>query len=165
MGGSLNITSVNTQLKLQSNTIIALAKGFTPEQARWKPDQENWSVLGVLNHLVDEEINDFRKHLNHTLLPQEKSLGGEKQYNDQDLDEALAVFRTEREKSIAWLVSLIAPDWDKKIVFPWGTLTTGDMLVSWLAHDLLHMRQLVELQYMLNKLTYEPYSVEYAGKW
>ncbi len=161
----MNITSVKTQLKLQSNTILTLAKGLTPEQARLKPDQDNWSVLEVLNHLVDEEINDFRKHINHTFIPPKEALEGERQYNDRDLDEALAVFRTEREKSITWLGTLVDPDWDKKIVFTWGTLTIGDMLVSWLAHDLLHMRQLVELQYMLNKLTYEPYSVEYAGKW
>ena len=161
----MDITSVKTQLKLQSNAIVALAKGLTPEQVRWKPDQENWSVMEVLNHLVDEEINDFRKYLNHTLLPVEESLEGDKQFNEQDLDETLAVFKTEREKSIAWLGTLVEPDWESKITFSWGTLTAGDMLVSWLAHDLLHMRQLVELQYLLNKRAYEPYSIEYAGKW
>lgn len=166
----MDILSVQNQLKHQSKAIAALAAGLTSEQAVWKPDQENWSVLEVLNHLVYEEIHDFRQHINRTLpSPEEAWLEtgseGEEQGANRDLDEALAVFVAEREKSIAWLASLSGNDWDAEIVFHWGTLTAGDMLVSWLAHDLLHIRQLVELRYAINKHANAPYSPEYAGKW
>jgi hypothetical protein len=39
------------------------------------------------------------------------------------------------------------------------------MLASWLAHDLLHLRQLIELRYQLTKSNSTPFNVDYAGKW
>ncbi len=69
----------------------------------------------------------------------------EKGYNQRALDSTLAQFKTEREKSLAWLTELEPPNWDSTVSMPWGSLTAGDMLASWLAHDILHLRQLVEL--------------------
>ena len=169
----MDILNSQEQLKVQGNAVAALAAGLTPEQARWKPDQESWSVLEVLNHLLDEETLDFRQHLDHILHTPDvpwpeidpQVWVTEKQYNDRSLSKTLIDFLTERKNSIAWLGSLTNPDWDAGVSFPWGTLTAGDMLVSWLAHDLLHMRQLVELRYALTRHASEPYDLEYAGKW
>lgn len=33
------------------------------EQARWKPTPDKWSMLEVVNHLYDEEREDFRQRL------------------------------------------------------------------------------------------------------
>ena len=44
-------------------------------------------------------------------------------------------------------------------------MTAGDMFSSWVAHDLLHLRQLVELQYTYTVQTVQPYAVIYAGEW
>ena len=41
----------------------------------------------------------------------------------------------------------------------------ADLLASWVAHDLLHMRQLVELHWVYTIHQLEPYKVEYAGQW
>jgi hypothetical protein len=48
---------------------------------------------------------------------------------------------------------------------PWGKLSAGDIMASWLAHDLLHLRQLLELRYHLTLTNSMPYMLEYAGKW
>ena len=48
---------------------------------------------------------------------------------------------------------------------PWGKLTAGDLLASWAAHDLLHLRQLNELRYAYLIQVAAPYSVRYAGDW
>jgi len=77
----------------------------------------------------------------------------------------IGLFSTERDKSLAWLRGLENQDWDQEITFPRGSLKAGDLLVSWQAHDLLHLRQLVELRYALTTQTLPPYSVEYAGEW
>lgn len=55
------ITGFIQQLQAQGDMILALIAGLTESKARWKPDAESWSILEVLNHLVDEEILDFRQ--------------------------------------------------------------------------------------------------------
>lgn len=169
----MNLEISISQLRHQGKAIIALGKGISIEQAQWKPNPEDWSILEVLNHLVDEEILDFRRHLHHILFtPGEpwpeiapQAWVGDKKYNLRALDETLENFKSEREKSIRWLEGLRAPTWDAMIQLPWGKLSAGDMMASWLAHDLLHLRQMVDLRYHLTLSNSLPYHVDYAGKW
>jgi hypothetical protein len=44
-------------------------------------------------------------------------------------------------------------------------MTAGDMLTSWVAHDNLHIRQLVELRRAWIEKVSKPYRVQYAGEW
>lgn len=169
----MDLQTACTQLQTQAQAISALASSLTDEQARWQPNAESWSVLVVICHLVDEEIEDFRAHLDHILhtpeapWPEIDPVGWvtQRRYSDRQLRDALAQFQQEREHSIDWLHSLENPDWDSAVSHPWGTLTAGDMLASWLAHDLLHTRQLTELRYQLTQSAAQPYRVGYAGKW
>ncbi len=166
----MDIKPAQDQLRSQGKAIMTLASGLTPEQAQWKPDNESWSVYDVLLHLVYEERYDFRDYLDHAFhspddpLPERPSFYDAKDA-DKRLQEQLETFQKEREKSIVWLENQADPDWDAEINFPWGTLTAGDMLASWLAHDLLHLRQLVELRYALTMEASQPYEVRYAGEW
>lgn len=161
------------QLRYYGQAITILTAGLTEKDSRIKPDPEKWSILEVLNHLVDEEVLDFRRHLGHILFTPDKPWPKidpegwvtEKHYNESRLEETLQNFKTEREKSIAWLFGLSAPNWDASVSMPWGSLSAGDMLSSWLAHDLLHLRQIVALRYHLTAKQYQPYDVTYAGKW
>jgi hypothetical protein len=169
----LNLSRVVNQLHHQGEAILSLCALVSEAQARWKPDLESWSVLEVINHLIDEEALDFRRHLDHILHAPEQTwpkidpMGWvtEYQYNQRQIKPSLLDFKTEREKSIAWLLSLPHPDWECAVTMPWGSLTAGDMMASWLAHDLLHLRQLVNLQYHLTAKERLPFSVEYAGEW
>lgn len=169
----MNIQNAVTQLKAQGQAISALITGLGSNESRWKPAPESWSVLEVLNHLVDEEIYDFRAHLDHILHTPDQPWpeidpGGWvtlRHYNEGDLDETLIRFEAEREKSLAWLGGLPPLDWDAVVTHRWGTLSAGDMLASWLAHDLLHLRQLVELRYAITASASQPYQLDYAGKW
>lgn len=169
----MNIQEMMSPLRTQGLAISALVRGLTVSQARWKPTPESWSVLEVLNHLVDEEIYDFRARVNHVLHRPNQDWpeidpGGwvsQRHYNEQDFDETLIRFEAEREKSLTWLASLGNPELDTAITWAWGILTAGDLLASWLAHDLLHLRQLVELRYQITSAASVPYQVNYAGKW
>jgi hypothetical protein len=39
------------------------------------------------------------------------------------------------------------------------------MFAAWVAHDLLHIRQLVELHYGWTTQQLQPYDAGYAGEW
>jgi hypothetical protein len=44
-------------------------------------------------------------------------------------------------------------------------MKAGDLLGSWVAHDNLHMRQLVELRRVRLQNITGPYDMSYAGEW
>lgn len=166
----MDISSAQDQLRSQGKAIMALAGGLTFEQARWKPDPESWSVVEVFLHLIYEERYDFRDYLDHILHKPDGPLPKPPSFDDikdveKSLQDQLKTFQKERQNSIVWLGKQVDPDWDATISFSWGEITAGDMLASWLAHDLLHLRQLVELRYALTADASRPYGIEYAGEW
>jgi hypothetical protein len=160
-------------LEAKAAIIAALVRDVPEEQARWKPAPDEWSVLEVINHLADEERADFRTRLDLTLhqpdqpFPPIDPVGwvSARAYNQRDPGESLARFLDERRQSIEWLRSLTDPDWTRASHRPRRTLRAGDLLASWTAHDLLHLRQLVELHYAYLAKQAAPYSVGYAGDW
>jgi hypothetical protein len=46
-----------------------------------------------------------------------------------------------------------------------GPISAGDLAASWAAHDLLHIRQLVELRRARLLALTAPHRTEYAGDW
>jgi hypothetical protein len=161
------------QLAEDAQRVGALVDGVNEAQARWKPDPDSWSILEVICHLLDEERYDFRVRLDITLHKTNESWPSidpagwvtERGYNEQDLAIALQGYLEEREASLAWLRGLERPDWEAAYKAPWGPITAGDLLASWVAHDLLHMRQLVELHWYYKEEQVAPYSTRYAGEW
>lgn len=162
------------QLALNSERLVALLAGVPAEQARWRPQAEAWSLLEVINHLYDEEREDFRVRLNLILhepaaawpVIDPQGWVTERRYHARDLAHSVQGFLAERAASLAWLRGLAAPDWDAIVHTPWGwSITAGDMLAAWAAHDVLHMRQLVELHWAYVARLAEPRTTIYAGEW
>ncbi len=130
-------------------------------------------MLEVVHHLYDEERDDFRRRLDHVLHRSERPWPEidpagwvlQRRYNEQDFEQTVAGFLRERDRSIQWLKSLNAPDWQRSYAAPWGPITAGDLLASWVAHDLLHLRQLIELHWAHTVRQVEPFRVVYAGEW
>jgi hypothetical protein len=89
----------------------------------------------------------------------------ERRYNQRDLAESMANFMEKRYKSLAWLRGLVNPEWQSTVTAPFGRFSAGDIFASWAAHDLLHMRQLVELHWAWLVRMTDPYKVDYAGEW
>jgi hypothetical protein len=153
--------------------IKAMAMGVSPEQARWKPDPSSWSILEVINHLYDEEREDFRVRLDYILHHPDQEWPPidpegwvvERRYNERELESSLEGFLEERRASLEWLQSLGSVDWDTELISDFGSMTAGDMFASWVTHDQLHLRQLVELHRDYTKIQARPYQIEYAGPW
>lgn len=169
----MDIERLASQMAENAVRIQALVRGVSDQQARWQPDPASWSILEVVNHLLDEEREDFRVRLDHTLhRPGEPwppiDPGGwvkERKYNQQDPEGSLSEFLSEREASLSWLRKLTAPDWKATYEAPFGLIAAGDVFAAWVAHDLLHMRQLVELHWAYTTAMVEPYRTTYAGTW
>ncbi len=87
------------------------------------------------------------------------------QYAQRDLAQTVSAYIGERQKSLVWLKGLSSPDWQAFCKTPWGSMTAGDMFTSWVAHDVLHLRQLVELHYAYTAQAVQPYRLVYAGEW
>jgi hypothetical protein len=161
------------QMSNHAETIRSLALGISAEQARWKPDPESWSILEVINHLYDEERLDFRVRVDTILHHRDQTWPPidpqgwvtERGYNQRDLAQSVDNFLEERQNSIAWLKGLENPDWQASVKVTFGQFSAGDIFAAWVAHDLLHLRQLVELHWAYLLQAAEPYTVHYAGEW
>ncbi|HCB01346.1 MAG TPA: DinB family protein [Anaerolineae bacterium] len=161
------------ELTQSTEMLGALLAGISQEEAQAKPSAGKWSMLEVVCHLYDEEREDFREHLDFILHRQYEEWHPIspftwvklRKYNQQNFVSMKKKFFKEREKSLAWLKSIKKSDWNTKYKSKWGTMTAGDMLSSWVAHDNLHIRQLVELRrFRIEKVT-TPYKIRYAGEW
>ncbi len=152
----------------------SLLGGMAEDQALARPDGSTWSILEIVAHLADEETDDFRARLRSTLDDPARAWSPidpegsavERGYRDLDLDETLDRFASERRESVAWLRSLVEPDWTLTHKNPsLGALSAGDLLVSWVAHDQLHLRQIAKRLYELVGRAAPDYSSSYAGAW
>ena len=150
----------------------ALVAGLSDEAWRWKPAPDQWSVLEVVAHLADEESEDFRRRVDLTLHhPGEawpaidpERWAVERGYLGRDPAAELERFLVERLRSTDWLRGLDAPDLERAHEHPrLGRLTAGDLLTSWLAHDLIHVRQITRLRYRSLEREAVPFRPDYAG--
>jgi len=161
------------QLALNRDRVAALARGISEDLTYWKPNEESWSILEVIYHLADEEEFDFPVRLQMILEKSEKAWPEidpegwvtERNYNEADLFETLNRYVDLRNVALVWLDSLENPDWDIVYQAPFGEITAGDMFVSWVTHDLMHLRQLIELQRFYLVEQAKPYRLDYAGDW
>jgi hypothetical protein len=151
--------------------IRGLVSGLEDKQARWRPEPGKWSVLEVVNHLYDEEREDFRKRLDLTLQDPDvawppndpEAWVKERKYNERDFNESLGNLLSERRQSIAWLQGLQSPRWQAAYEHPvFGKISAGDILCAWLAHDYFHARQISNLLLEYTRLLSEPFSIRYA---
>lgn len=161
------------ELTNSTQMIGALLAGISQDDACVRPNPESWSILEVTCHLYDEEREDFREHLDFILHRQNdewrridpQAWVAERKYNEQDFKEMQEKFFSERRKSLEWLKGLSNTDWDVTYTAPFATIPAGEMFACWIAHDNLHIRQLVELRRHRIEIITKPYSVAYAGDW
>lgn len=154
--------------------VEALVESLGPDDARWRPAGGGWSVLEIVNHLADEELEDFRERLKRTLedpglawpsIDPEAAVTA-RAFNERDPAESLSRLTARRGESVDWLCGLEAPDWSSTHVHPdIGPLSAADLLVSWAAHDALHLRQLARRMFQLAGRDVAGASTAYAGGW
>lgn len=137
-------------------------------------DGKAWSIVEILCHLADEEIEDFRVRLELTLTDPSKEWPGidpegvakSRDYQHQSPQDALRRFVAARQANMRWLATLDSASWETVHTHPrFGSMRAGDLLASWAAHDLLHLRQITKRLFESLAAQAEPYSTAYAGEW
>lgn len=139
----------------------------------YRPSEGKWNMQEILCHLYDEEREDFRARLAHVLSTPELPLPSidpqgwvsSRKYGERNYAEVLSNFLSERKVSVDWLKSLKNPDWSKAYQHPkFGPMSAKLFLCNWLAHDYLHIRQLLYTKHaFLSAQSGEDLS--YAGSW
>ncbi len=169
----MNYSKLYSQLENNASLFRVLLEGVSKEEYTWKQAQEKWCMLEIVGHLYDEEKRDFKVRLQYALdssqtLPpaiDPEAWVMEHKYMDKLYEAQLENFLTEREHSLNTLWLLKNPSWDNYFVHPTlGFMTAHMILSNWVAHDYLHMRQIIKLKYdYLSEITQE--SLSYAGEW
>ena len=162
------------QLGRGATLVIVLTEHAPDEVMRWKPAPECWSMLEVVNHLADVEAFDFRARVERTLNdPAEvwpsidpQSWVVSREYNTREPKESVERFLAQRKTSLDWLRALKDAAWGNVHEHArLGPMSARMLLANWIAHDLLHARQLLRLHYESLALRTAPESLDYAGPW
>jgi len=169
----MNLEALVSEMEQNGRAIGALVAGLGDDEARWRPDPDSWSVLEVVNHLLDEEREDFRPRIDAMLgrgaevwFPIDpEGWVSARGYNQRALGPSLAGFLAARAESAGWLRGLGEVDWEVAYEAPFGSIRAGDVLAAWAAHDVLHMRQLVELKWAAVREAVGVDEGRYAGVW
>lgn len=161
------------QLQKNKQVFYDLFKDEKEELFLWKPNSEKWCLLEILCHLFDEEQKDFRFRTKWVLeKPNEipppfnpLNWVTEHNYLGQDYYMMLDKFIKERSFSIHWLQSLKKVNWNNSFEHSkLGLMTAEYFLNNWLAHDYLHIRQIIKLKFdYFNNQTKG--DLNYAGIW
>ncbi|TVQ65071.1 MAG: DinB family protein, partial [Phycisphaerales bacterium] len=142
--------------------------------ARWRPAAGAWSIVEIVCHLADEEVEDFRARLRSTLEDPARvwapidpeGAARERGYQGRDVGAAMDGFARERAASVAWLRSLRGAEWGRAYAHPTlGTISAASLLASWSVHDALHLRQIAKRLYEMTLRDAGDASVAYAGGW
>jgi DinB superfamily len=167
----MNPTTLIDAMERFAAIIPAVVRNLPDEQARWKPDDKTWSILEIVTHLADEEVEDFRARLDTTLNSRgwppidPVNWAIDRKYNQGRLDDAVNRFVAERNKSVTWLKKILPQtDWATSTNNPnYPPIRAGDLLTAWAAHDALHLRQLANRMHDLACRAGGDYSAGYAG--
>ena len=169
----MNHQKIKENLRVNVDVFKYLFQSVSDEQARWKPGEDKWSILEVINHLYDEEREDFRFRIKWVLERPDEipppfnpiNWVTDHNYMQQDYSVMLEKFFKERESSLIWLKSLENANWNNSFEHPkLGTMSAKYFLNNWLAHDYLHIRQIVKLKFDYLNNQFEE-NLDYAGIW
>ena len=167
------INQIIKQLDSNQEVFKNLLINKTKEEYLWRPQPKKWCLIEIVCHLIDEECEDFRTRVKCVLenplkeLPKIDPEGWvlERDYISQNYEQKVTDFINERKKSIIWLNSLENANWGNEFMHQTrGAMSAKLFLINWLAHDYLHIRQIIRYQYeFLKEQTH--IDLQYAGNW
>jgi uncharacterized damage-inducible protein DinB len=151
--GGPGMATLDEQLARMERTVndyAAVVKNVSDAQLTKRPDPKNWSAKEVVCHVRDIEESFMMRFLSIMAMDDPKFLPVEpdrwavdRQYQRNDVQEALAAFKTRREETLRFLRGLKAEQWERGGIHATrGRMTLKDFveLMAW--HDDNHLDQL-----------------------
>jgi uncharacterized damage-inducible protein DinB len=151
--GGPGMATLDEQLARMERTVndyAAVVKNVSDAQLTKRPDPKNWSAKEVVCHVRDIEESFMMRFLSIMAMEDPKFLPVEpdrwavdRQYQRNDVQEALAAFRTRREETLRFLRGLKPEQWERGGIHATrGRMTLKDFveLMAW--HDDNHLDQL-----------------------
>ncbi|WP_248724383.1 DinB family protein [Seonamhaeicola sp. ML3] len=169
----MNTLEIINKLNQNQSVFKSLLESKTESEYSWRPSPEKWNLKEIVCHLLDEEILDFGFRTNHTLdtpletLPPIDPEGWviSHDYASKDYHKTLSEFLEARSKSVSWLKHQTHSNWNNVCKHPTlGDISAKAFLNNWLAHDYLHLRQIIRYEYQYLQ-TKTDTSLNYAGNW
>ena len=151
--GGTRMTSIEEQMERLARTADDFAKQITgvPDvQLSRQPDGKNWSALEVLCHVRDIEESFMARFQAIMVMDEPKFLpvepdrwAEERQYQRNDVTEALEAFRTRRDESLKFLRALRPNQWERGGIHATrGHMSITDFVGLMVWHDDNHLDQL-----------------------
>lgn len=152
---SFSINEAVEVLTRTPKTLSYLLSGLSPVWTEATEGPDTWSPYDVIGHLIHGETTDWVRRMDIIL-----STGAQKtfapfdrfaQFNEskgKSLDTLLTIFTEIRAKNIDYLLSknLSDTDLEKTGIHPkFGEVTLGQLLSTWVAHDLDHIMQIARV--------------------
>ena len=151
--GGPGMATLDEQLARMERTVndfTAVVKNVPDAQLTKRPDPKNWSAKEVVCHVRDTEESFMTRFLSILAMDEPKFLpvepdrwAVERQYQRNDVQEALAAFKTRREETLRFFRGLKPDQWERSGVHATrGRMTLKDFveLMAW--HDDNHLDQL-----------------------
>ena len=145
--------------------------GLAPARWRGRPAPDEWAPVEIVCHLRDEEAEDFGARVRVILeggarfAPIDpEGWATARRYHEAEPAAALAAFREHRAASLAILAGATPERFAASGESPSGLRLSGfDLLVAWVAHDGLHLRQLAGTLTREWADRWAPLRADYAG--
>jgi uncharacterized damage-inducible protein DinB len=151
--GGPGMATLDEQLARMERTVndyAAVVKNVSDAQLTKRPDSTNWSAKEVICHVRDTEESFMMRFLSIMAMDDPKFLpvepdrwAVERQYQRNDVSEALAALKTRREETLRFFRGLKPEQWERGGIHATrGRMTLKDFveLMAW--HDDNHLDQL-----------------------
>lgn len=156
---ALDLAKTIELLSQTPNKVKELTNGIEPNGQKWKPSQEQFSILENVCHLRDIETEAYTIRINRILTEQlpllldvdGTRLAQERQYNSYSLISALEEFRLARSanlKSIEGLNPEIIEQRSGNLEYI-GTISLRQLIERMAEHDNDHLKELEGLRTQL----------------
>lgn len=131
--------------------IPSLLDGLSPELHEWSPVPGKWNLTYIMAHLYDEERLDFKARIKHLFKGEKTPFSAidpeawevKHNYHQLKFENVLQSWVAERHQSIQWLKENADQDWNSYQDHQhFGKMSATMLLANWVAHDLLHIRQI-----------------------
>ncbi len=150
-GSDFNLKDAVAILDRTPASLTALLSGLPETWIRAREGEGTWSPYDVMGHLIHGERTDWIPRARHILAGDKRpfeSFDRTAQFADsqgKSLAELLATFADLRRQNIVILVgmNLTEGDLERKGLHPeLGEVTLGQLLGTWVVHDLDHVTQI-----------------------